>query len=283
MNRSDLIFIVSPFLLTALFVVFGYQILIRQTPEARITTPSEQAQAEILTDNDFEVIKPSTPLPPDLKFAIQSVPQNTTAFNQLFETSQARQANAIYLTIPVTIKPDHSLELANQNISSQENIVRWIKKTLSTAHQAGYHTALAMTLNASATISDLSAFTDNYLKFIPPWSALANEFGTSFFFPGITVGHPLYIDQTDAQISQLLLVTQRTLRPHFGGSLGVGLCCQTTSAVSSQGYNFIVAIPTPETPFIALQPLLTHSSDIYGMKHTFNYDRDSQLVTTVLN
>lgn len=276
--RSNIIIITTPFLLTGLLVFFGYRLLTSQTPEARISIPQQSSQIEILTQDESERIMPTTPTPEKITALIQTVPNNRAQLAQTINTALDTKANTIYLSLPITLNPDHTLILTNVEASSEENISRWIKKTVNTAHQNGLHVILALTLNASEIISDPTAFTANYTQFSLKWAKLATEYGVNFFSGGITIGHPIYSKMTPIEVSQLLHSTQKNIRSSFSGQLGVGLCCQDKTTVVPQGYNFITIIPTDNVVVDTLQPIANQLAAKYKMTHTFIYQRDSQQV-----
>lgn len=281
MKRQDLVFILSPFLLTSILIVLGYQILIGNTPEGRLTLPPESTNIEILQDGNVKVVTPTTELPLELSMAIHPIPNNTPQLDQLMTLSTQAGATGIYFTLPVTVNSDNTLELTDADKSSEENIIRWAKRSISLAHQNGLHVTLAVTLNATSTINDYQTFSQSLNTLIPKWASLATEYGVSFFSPGITLGHPLYSELTSVQVSQLLSSTQRSIRQEYNGRIGVGLCCQLETNINPGGYNFITIIPTPEITFDDLQLPATNLAAIQNMLHLFHYDRIGQRVITM--
>lgn len=280
-NKTDITLLVSPFLLTAAFVFVGYSILIQNTPEARISPPAAQTQTEILEASDFQVITPSAPLIDSLSLMIVQVPDNQAALDNAIQLAANGQFQGLYLVLPISLNSDNSLILTQASSSSEENVTRWVKKTISTAHEHNLHVLLALTINAQTTVSDLPQFAANYNQFVPKWASLATEYGVAFFSPGITVGHPLYSNLSDQQLSQLLNLIQSTIRNKYSGRIGIGYCCATESRVQPGGYSFITAIPTPEFPLAELSSQITKFTSLYKMTYTFEYDRNSSQVTSI--
>ncbi|MFC1748557.1 hypothetical protein ACFL2V_07090 [Pseudomonadota bacterium] len=271
-----------PFILTSVLLVVGYNILISTTPEANIAPPADQSTTEILTKSDFPTNPPSKPYSNQITLVIATVPDNTPALNQITSLAVSAQADGIYLSLPIAVNPDNSLTLSQATSSSEENVMRWVKKTISTANQKQLHTTLALTLNAQTTITDSKTFSTNLNEFIIPWASLATEYSIRFFSPGITMGHPLYSNLTNQEFNQLLSTVQSTIRKKYSGQIGVGMCCSISPDFRPGGYTFITAISTPEFTLPDLLPQINLYTKTYNMKHTFEYNRETQKVLQVL-
>ena len=280
MNKQDLIFILSPFILTGIFIVLGYNILVSQTPEASITIPeTEETYAEIL-EEDISPTKAQIPAIDSVKGYIQPVPQAQQLLDTAIATAKANDINTIYFTIPVKLTADMNLELSEKDSSSEENIIRWTKKSINTAHEAGYQTWLAMTINASQTVSDPVTFANNYNEFIATWAGLATEYNVHAFVPGITISHPLYGELTPEEMNTFLTTAERSIRRKFSGILAVNICCTTEIPANTAGFNAITIIPTPEYTFSDMGPIVVHFQQSGEMADILLYDRSIQVVTS---
>lgn len=280
MTKQDLLFIAFPFLLTAILILIGYQILVSTTPEASITLPeTQQTLVEIIEDGNIERITPQAARPSVINGRIVSLPQNQELLDQAIDQTTAAGANTLYLSLAVTLNPDHTLQLTDQDNSSEENLIRWAKTTISAAHQNGLHVILAPTINASQTISDPVVFMQNFTEFLTTWSGLATEYGVTFFSPGVTLGHPLYSQLTDTQRATLLQQTERSIRAKYSGLLGINICCTITPPTNIGSFAYATIIPTPEYNFTDMAPVIDRLTTSDSVQHVLLYDRNNSRVT----
>lgn len=254
-SRQDLVFLLSPFLLTAVLVVVGYRILVSTTPEASIFVPEMEAPVEILTDGNIEPVTPSTALPDLVVGRIQPLPERQVELDTRLNQAKDGKDTMVYLSIPLTLRADGSVVLNNADRSSEENIIRWTKTTINAFHRQGYHVTLALTLNAETTVTDPATFVAAYGPFLTRFAAIASEYAVNYFGTGLTVGHPMYSSLTAEEANQILVTLGRQARKTYSGRLGVGLCCQTQVSPALGDYSFATLIGTPEVPETALTPL----------------------------
>lgn len=280
-KKQDLLFIIFPFVLTAFFIVVGYNILIQSTPEARINPQFDESFVEILESGDIQIIPPQTSMPVDLEGVIVTVPQNQTVLVEtLDKVSSNPEYNVVFLSLPVKLNPDHSLTLENLDGSNEENIKRWIKTFVSAAHDRKLHVVMAVTLNASMTIKDPATFAVNYSAFVKPWAELAHQLSVSFFSSGITVGHPLYSEIEQADMNKILGTIQRAIREKYYGKIGLGYCCSSDIDFNLSGTNFLNVITTPEFPFVDLEEAVQIQKEKYKIGMVFYYHRDQGVITS---
>jgi hypothetical protein len=280
-NKKDLVFILTPFLLTAVFIVIGYNILIQSTPEARINPKFDETFVEIIDSGDIEILPPQTEMPADLEGLIVAVPQNQTTLQETIEKVTTNpQHNVVYLALPVKLNDDNTFSLENLEGSNEENLKRWTKTFVSAAHDRKLHVVLAITLNASSTIKDPSLFAINYDAFIESWAGLANELSISYLYSGITVGHPLYSEIEDTDMNKILGTVQRSIREKYNGRIGLGYCCTQETNLNMSGTNFINVISTPEFPFIDLQEQIVAKRKKFNIGVVFYYNRDQGVITS---
>ena len=282
LSKEDFGIVVFPFLLTAALIVLGYQILVRQTPEARLSLPPADNTVEIIRSGEFSPVSPPTTTPQTVQFVIGSLPQNSSQLTNLIDRAKTTGANAVYLSLPLTMGSDHSLKVDYIDKSSQDNVEKWLKRTTIALHQQGFHTLLALTINASTTISDYAAFEKNYLALMNSnWMDIAAAYHVSFLFPGITVGHPLYSQLTPPQMSQLVIRTNQALRQTYQAQIGIGLCCQTDPPTNYLfGYNFALVIGNQDVATSVLSPIAESLKPKHRFSHVFYYLRDSMTATS---
>lgn len=270
------ILIIIPFALSAAFITFGYTILAATTPEARVAPNIHQAQAEIITEDDYQHTAPNVPRPEVIKPYYAQLPEMQLKLDQIIENAQEAQANTIYFSMPVTIKDDHTVEPTTVHQTSIENLTRWVKKSISTAHQNDLHAVFALNYNASTTISDYNLFQTNLSEFLHHWAVEVNQVSVSYFNLGLTIGHPIFSNLPESQVNSLLANAQQTVRRDYVGQLGVNFCCQANSQVSPKGFTFLVAIPTPEFDQSALIPQIQTFQANNSISQIFFFDRESK-------
>lgn len=283
-SKEDLGIVTFPFILTALLVVMGYQILIKQTPEARISIPKADTTVEIIRSGDSGPI----PAPPEsangVQMVIANLPQNSSQLSTLIDRAKTNGANAVYLSLPITMSADHSLKVDFVDQSSQDNVDKWLRKTTIELHKAGLRTLVAFTINSSTTVSDFPTFYKNYMELMKSdWIKTIAAYNVSFFFPGITMGHPLYTELTPAQMRELVVRTNQTLRTNYQGEIGIGLCCRSEIPTNYLfGYNFALVIPNQDAVATVLSPIAEKLKTTHNFSHTFYYKRDNMTATTNL-
>lgn len=270
-KKQDLIFIAFPFVLTFVFLYLGYQLLMNQNTEASIEMPQDQKNVEILSDGDIEVVRPQVGAPERIEGPIITLPQNKAQLANVLKTAIDTSATVIYFSVPYTLKDDGTLELTGVHNSSKENILRWAKKSVSDAHKNNLQVVLALTLNATTTISDPVAFSQKYSEEIETWAVLASEYSVGYFSTGITSGHPVYSKLTPTQMAQLSRTVFLAVREKFTGIVGLGLCCSAEPVRPPSGFGFAVVIPTPEVTYIETTP--DELSEELGVSQVFFYDR----------
>ena len=277
MKKEDIAIITTPFILTALLVVFGYNLLISSTPEARLTLPPEQNNVEILDSADLKTVLNAAPTPQQINANITVLPQNRTqlaaAINTALESNQA-----LYLTVPLTISPDGTLELTGVHDSSRENLINWAKKTINTAHENNIFVMMALSINASATINDSEAFLTQYQPILSTWSKLATEYKVSYFSPGITASHPVYSEYTPQEFQKLLANTIKTARTGYQGKLGISVCCTDVAPQLPLGFNYSILVPTAEFDLPVLLPIASTLKSTRQIPQAFQYNRGQQQV-----
>lgn len=276
----DVGFVILPFVLTGLFIVVGYQILIQNTPEARINPLPDQETVELLEENDVVTITPQNERPVDLAGPIVTLPQTEAELEVALDQAQQTQASVIFLSVPVRLEADNSFVLEKVELSNEENLKRWAKLTISAAHQRGLHVILAMSLNASMTVKDPATFAVSYSSFVSEWASLANEYAVSFFIPGVTVGHPLYSEIDTENIDKILGTIQRKVREVYFGKFGLGLCCTDTVENNLTGVSLINLIPTPEYTFSDLNLVVTDLEQTYPFEFVTYYEPGGAQLTS---
>jgi hypothetical protein len=277
-NTDNILLIGIPLVITTLLIFVGYKFVVAGNPEASAEPPKPGALVEILQDTDAVVVRPKNPTQSQATYLIANLPQNKAQLSQLLTGLKTQELHSVYLVISTTVNPDSSLKLSYEDLSSAQNIERWTKKTVSTLHQNNYQVMLVLLLNASTTVTDSQTFLNNYLPFVTTWAKLATELGIPYFYPGLTLGHPLYSKLTPVQIATILQSTQATIRRNYGGKLGVGFCCSTTTPIQPNGYNYFELIPTPEFDLGAVRPV--GDKWVMNLKHTelYYYDRENMKV-----
>jgi len=280
-SRTDLTLIATPFILTALLVVIGYNILIKSTPEARINPPKPLEKAQILTNTTFPQTPPQSPVPDNPNMLIATNPDAQHELDDLLKNAQEAGVDTIYLVIPIKVSEDEPFQLSQAIDSNHQNVLAWVKKNVSTLHGAGYHVTLAPTLNATTTIINPVDFMAQYRQLFLDLAGIANEFSVSFFYTGITVGHPVYSALPDLGRQYILTQINQTLKPVFTGNTGVGYCCNLEPKVTLVGQQFLMLIPTPENPLDSLMPQAQIYRQNHELKFLFTYDRDQSRVNTL--
>lgn len=279
MKREDIFFIVTPFIMTGLFLVFGYSVLVSQTPEARIGLNQGETTIEFLEESDIESVPPQVDFSAQISGPIVSVPKNRAELQYIFDTLVSDQTNTIYISVPITMKSDREFVLTDAASSNEENVMRWTEKLISQAHQQGYHVILGLTINAASTVQDPAVFAPVYGQFVEKWATLANESSVTALIPGITIGHPLYSQVTPADMDKILATIQTKIRQKYLGFIGVNLCCTTQLESNLNQFGFINVIPTPEFPFIDLEVLARQLEQNQNLDFVTYYDRDRNQVT----
>jgi len=277
-KKEDVFFLLSPFVLTGLFIVFGYNVLIAQTPEARVNPPAGN-EVELLDSSDVSLVTSQVNLGETFEGPIVSVPRNSAQLENFIKGALETDASVVYISIPVVIKSDSQFLLMNVEDSSQENVVRWIKKTISTIHENNLNAVLSMTLNASTTIQDPAVFAISYSDFLEDWSSIANEYGVSIFNTGLTVGHPLYSQIAEEDMKRVISTVQKRIRATYAGNLGINLCCISELDYSLSSFNYLNVISTPEYPFVDLQAIVKDLTKDGRLK-VYYYDQGYQKITT---
>lgn len=281
MNRQDLVFIISPFILTSIFLVMGYLILIRQTPEAQIGLfGGREDEIIMLDETEVIAIKPTTDLPQEFTGVVANLPQNYVLLDKIINTAKRQKAQVVFLNIPVAVESDSQFSETDAQVSNQVNILRWAQVAISQMHEQGFHVILAMTLNAKDTVKDPALFAHRYVDVLEPWAGVANETGASYLMTGITVGHPLYSEIEPLDVSRILATVREKIKPRYIGHLGFSYCCTREFEIIATGFDVVNLIPTPEFAFALLQPQANEYVEDSIANQIFYYDRDRSLVLT---
>lgn len=267
-----------PIFLTIFFTVLGYQILVSHTPEASIFQAGPGGDiVQYLNDSDVE---PSNqPAMPDrLNGPIVAVPRNETQLVSILDLAERQDATLVYLTVTLDMDPNYRITLAGTTDNSPKNIHLWTKRTISQLHQNGYQTVLAFTLNAQAPVSDPAEFANSYDQFLKDWMLTTRNYQVAFVMPGITLGHPIYQNVSGEDMERIFA----TIRNRSGGqsdaSFLAGYCCTARfDDLNLTGYQGLVLIPTPEFPFLELEPQAATISQENQFDWQFYYDRDRNL------
>lgn len=281
MKKEDLLLVLTPFVLTALFLVVGYNILIQSTPEARVNLAANQNVVEFLDSKDVEPILPKSAFPDEPHGPIVTIPQNQASLKEIIEQADREQATVIYLIIPVQIEADDSLKLIGADSSNEQNLMNWSKKLIATAHQEGYQVITAVTFNATQTITNAQTFALTYSNFIEEWASMFNNYGVSSFTIGISLGHPLYSQISETDMSKLVATVVKKIESKYAGRLGINVCCTKNIDFNLSEFSYLVAIPTPEFPFFDMNKMLSTASQTYNLDKPLYYNRDKSQITDI--
>lgn len=279
-KKEDLIFLLSPFLLTAVFLVIGYQILIQSTPEARINPEMDENTIVILENGDIDPVGTEVLIPSNIEGPIVPIPSNQDVLDKYINDAIEQQANTLVVSIPIQMIDDVTFVLSDIEGNNEENMRRWLKKTINQANQNNMHVMLSFSINASQTISQPQLFAQEYSKFIKGWMLLAQEFAVSFVSPGITANHPLYSQIELADQQKVINTVRVNIAKDYNGQVGIGYCCGTDLELELTGYRYVTLINTPEFPFVDMKPVVTAIENFDNPTNVYFLNRDKGLITS---
>lgn len=278
LNTKDIVLVTLPFVVTGLFIVVGYNLLIANTPEAAIAPPEVNDSVEILLDGQIEKVAPPEWNKSAADLLIVTLPQNQSQLADILIQAENKKLQGLYVTVPLRLKDDDSVELADEHKSSRENLIRWARTTISDAHRNNLLVSVALTLNASKTIADAEMFMASYLPILEEWSGLAREYGAEIFVTGLTLGHPVYSDLSPVQLEKFLNASQKIARDKFGPESGGGICCRQESPIKASNLGIMLVIPTPEFSEQSLANFEEQIRKTNQLEYRLLYNRETQTV-----
>lgn len=278
MKKEDLVLIISPFVLTFIFLTFGYLILIRQTPEAKIGLfGGNQDEIVFLQESEMMSVAPKSSFPEEFEGLIATLPQNYVLLDQIIERANSRGAEVVLLNVPVTLESDEVIYLTGAQYSSKQNVLRWLRQTISILHEEGLSVILNVNLNASQTISDPAVFSTVYVDLLSEIADVANQVSVPKIMTGVTVGHPLYSQLETEDVSRILATIDERVGEVFLGNMGFGLCCAEEFNVTARSFDSVMLIPTPEYSFALLGKQAQEYKNTGVVRRIYYYDRDRSL------
>ena len=278
--KQELTFILTPFLATFLFVILGYNILISQTPEARINPIKTESDTEVIEDGNIPVVSPTVGFPSEVSAKISTLPQNQDTLEKIVAEAKQNNQNTILLNIPIVAETGQIFVDQLAQNSSPENVLRWGKRSLAYIHDSQLNAILALSISAKQPVANAKDFTHALSPHIQSWSSLASEYGVSFFHPGIIIAHPMFNQISDEDMTRVLVTVHRDTRKNYTGNIGFSLCCAEESAVIPAGYLFQTIVPTPEFTTVQLENIATQFIEEYKIANTFVHNQPNETLKT---
>lgn len=281
MNKKDIFLIVTPFFLASLFIFGHYRFLATQNPQAHQRPIITTNRVQTLKDSELIPIPPQAPFPNQLVGVMHEVPTSKKQLTELIELITSQQANTLFIKVGLILTADGNIIIKQAAESSEDTILRWTKKTIRDAHQAGIHTYLSLVFIEEQPISDIVKFADQLSSLVERWAAMAQEYYVTFFDPGLTLGYPVFNKIPPEQLKTLIVKMERKTREIYTGRIGIGYCCgpQTTYA---RGYNQIVIITRSADQQNELTKQAEFDAKSYQVEHIYLLDLDTQRLTTIL-
>lgn len=248
MKKEDWVFIISPFILTWIFLTIGYLILIRQTPEAKIGIFESGREDEVilLEEKDMRTSPRAVEVGSDYVAFSATLPQNYLLVDRIIERAKSQKAQVIFINIPVKFESDSYQYFEQAELSSQVNVLRWLRQTIAILHEEDFAVVVNLTLNSAVTITDPALFAHSYAKLVQPVADVLQETQVRQFFTGITVGHPIYSKLQVRDVSRIMATVKEKAQERYVGRLGYGFCCTDEFELVASGFDGILLIPTPE-------------------------------------
>lgn len=280
MKREDLILVIAPFLISGLIIFGHYQFLINQNPDAHSRPLITRNRVQQISSEDLRPISPDTPLPKNISGITSEIPTNNNQLQELFTKLKTQDNNTLALIIGITIDANGDLIIPKALESSEEMLIRWTKKTVSEAHQAGYHTYLSFTMVEEPAIKDYEKFIKQLGAYIERWTSFAQEYYVAFFDPGIIIGHPTFEALSKEQRNNLVSFGEQKTRETFTGRIGIGVCCKEVD-IDPHGYNHILILSRSETLNQKTKDKFISLAKRSGVERVFVLDIEDQSLLTL--
>jgi len=279
-NRQDVLLIALPFILSAAIIFGHYHLLVTQNPQAHSKSLITATSYQSLKDSELGPIAPQAPFPKSIVGVVSDVPTTKQTLAQLLGDVKAKNANTLVIRIGIYLSPDQNLILTQAEETSEDYLLRWTKKTVSDAHQAGIYTYLMFTPKDDMRITDIGRFASQLQSMLERWGNVMQEYSVAFLDPGIIIGHPS-IQQVSPEYQQLLVKTvEQKIRTMYTGRIGLGVCCSPPT-ISSQGYNQLVLITQSGDIPKNIQQKTLQDARRYNVEHIFELDLSTNLLTQI--